>query len=631
MSAAASIALKTYLAQKQPRAFTIADLYTLTFLDGTIIRLTSFDRDVVYLGQTYSALGPRLRRGAISYKRGLEVSETTLDIYSAPTDIANAGLSYMASLAKGQWDGARVRGDRVYDPVAQAGGAYSADLALDVPTLGAAVLGAVNLGAWLVGDAQVGRMTISLTLQSGTVLLNTMIPRHLYQAGCPWQLYDANCKLTRSDFEVSGAVIAGSSKSRIYLPTIVIPVTAPQGGANAPTGWLDLGAIAFSSGQNASQRRSIKSFISAAQADYETAVMNAQPLAFYKLNDAFGSGTAVDSSGNGYDATVNGGVTLGVAGGLVGDAATAATFNGSSGYLSIPVPDPTGTALYGGAFTFEAMVKPAGHAVSTISNAVYSGGIVTVTTSSGHGLSPGEIVVITGATPSGYNGTFVVISSPTGTTFTYALPSDPGAYSAGGSIANSGVAVNGLFCSRSSPKQSNRLARNYFGGWEWSPKAPLVATVMTAGAWQHLAVVFRGEQFVDVYIGGKLFATSSDNGKGNIAWANALIGKAMAYGGSDAFFDGSMQCAALYAYDLPPEVIAAHAAAAVVGPSAPVLPAGAGGYVDLLTPLLFTPAAGDLFVAAPGCNRSLHECLYKFSNKQHFGGEPFSPQDEAAM
>jgi len=62
----------------------------------------------------------------------------------------------------------------------------------------------------------------------------------------------------------------------------------------------------------------------------------------------------------------------------------------------------------------------------SISSITYSTTTATLTTSSAHGLATGQIVVVSGASPSAYNGTFTV--TVTGTNiFTYTMASNPGA------------------------------------------------------------------------------------------------------------------------------------------------------------------------------------------------------------
>jgi hypothetical protein len=63
---------------------------------------------------------------------------------------------------------------------------------------------------------------------------------------------------------------------------------------------------------------------------------------------------------------------------------------------------------------------------TTISTITFSTTTATLTTASAHGLSSGAVVVVTGATPSAYNGTFAITVTGT-TTFTYTMASNPGA------------------------------------------------------------------------------------------------------------------------------------------------------------------------------------------------------------
>lgn len=63
----------------------------------------------------------------------------------------------------------------------------------------------------------------------------------------------------------------------------------------------------------------------------------------------------------------------------------------------------------------------------TISSITISGTTATVTTSTAHGLSTGRTVRHSGATDAAYNGDWVVVSVPTSTTYTYTIPSPPGA------------------------------------------------------------------------------------------------------------------------------------------------------------------------------------------------------------
>lgn len=56
----------------------------------------------------------------------------------------------------------------------------------------------------------------------------------------------------------------------------------------------------------------------------------------------------------------------------------------------------------------------------------YSNGVATATTASAHGLTAGQYVKISGVAPAAYNGTVVVLTVTSATTFTYAPASAPG-------------------------------------------------------------------------------------------------------------------------------------------------------------------------------------------------------------
>lgn len=72
-----------------------------------------------------------------------------------------------------------------------------------------------------------------------------------------------------------------------------------------------------------------------------------------------------------------------------------------------------------------------------VTAANWASNVVTVTTASAHGLSAGQVVLVSGITPSAYNGTYTVLASGLTTTqFTYtlSLSSDPGSPTAFGRV-----------------------------------------------------------------------------------------------------------------------------------------------------------------------------------------------------
>lgn len=114
--------------------------------------------------------------------------------------------------------------------------------------------------------------------------------------------------------------------------------------------------------------------------------------------------------------------------------------DGSSGKVQVTVsPQATlvtlsGTQLFSVAVTGTSTIQ-----IAATTGAVRATNVVTITTSTAHGLAVGHTVTIAGVTDSTFLGTFVITSVPTATTFTYAQTAAD-ASSGSGTVAN--VSVN---------------------------------------------------------------------------------------------------------------------------------------------------------------------------------------------
>lgn len=69
-----------------------------------------------------------------------------------------------------------------------------------------------------------------------------------------------------------------------------------------------------------------------------------------------------------------------------------------------------------------------------VQTATWSTNVVTLTTTAAHGFATGDVIDVASVTPSGYNGTYTITVTGA-STFTYALNSDPGTYSSGGTVS----------------------------------------------------------------------------------------------------------------------------------------------------------------------------------------------------
>ena len=84
----------------------------------------------------------------------------------------------------------------------------------------------------------------------------------------------------------------------------------------------------------------------------------------------------------------------------------------------------------------------AAFSANTITAGSWAAGVVTLTTNTAHGVAVGSVIVISGISPTGYNGTYVATTGTTGSTLKYALASDPGAYVSDGDLAAGGGYLN---------------------------------------------------------------------------------------------------------------------------------------------------------------------------------------------
>ena len=121
---------------------------------------------------------------------------------------------------------------------------------------------------------------------------------------------------------------------------------------------------------------------------------------------------------------------------------------GAGGGVTVTVTPRAVLVILSGTQQFLASVTGGSVQVATIvsgNGAVRAGNVVTITTTSAHGLSPGQSVTIAGVSDTSFNGTFTITTVPSTTTFTYAQ-TGADATSGGGTVSASTVkwSVNGV-------------------------------------------------------------------------------------------------------------------------------------------------------------------------------------------
>jgi len=212
------------------RKLTVADLYTFALRDGSFLRYTSLDVDVVYGGNTFSADAPVIERSRVTSKVGIEVGEMTLTVSPNVEDLIN-GVAWIPAARGGALDGARVTVQRafIWNPF--------------IPPIGV-----LTLFSGRVSPIAGGRSSVEIRVKSDTELFDMKIPRNLVQPGCLHTLFDTGCALSKAAFASNSSADSGSTKA-------VINCGLPQ-----TVGVFDLGTVVFTSGLNNGVARTVKRY-----------------------------------------------------------------------------------------------------------------------------------------------------------------------------------------------------------------------------------------------------------------------------------------------------------------------------------------------------------------------------------
>lgn len=200
-------AMDTRLAE---RAVSLAMLMTLTRRDGQITRLTDYDRNVIFGGNTYTP-SAGLQRSAISQSEGLSVDNMDVSGYYD-------GNLTQDALRKGRFDGASV------------------DVVL-VEASAPDTYGAISMFYGFVGDIVTDRDKFTLPINGFTELLQQEFSE-VTSPDCRANLGDARCKLGLAPHTYTGT-ITGITSSLTYAVSV-----------SQSAGRFTYGTIEFTSGLN---------------------------------------------------------------------------------------------------------------------------------------------------------------------------------------------------------------------------------------------------------------------------------------------------------------------------------------------------------------------------------------------
>ncbi len=212
-----------------------ADLYQITLVGGGFLYYSGADKliNIPWLGRTY-LVGPLIKRGRTRLQVGVQVDSLEVTM-SAPDMVQVNSKPLMAFIAAGGLDGARIELLRVF-----------------MPSWQVEPVGGLVMFSGRVNDVSMGRYEARVSVQSDLELLDTQVPRNLYQPGCVNTLYDGACGVNRASLTVTSAVGSGITPTRSKFST-------PLGQA---AGYFELGVVAFTNGPNAGVSRTVKSFAS---------------------------------------------------------------------------------------------------------------------------------------------------------------------------------------------------------------------------------------------------------------------------------------------------------------------------------------------------------------------------------
>lgn len=193
---------KALLATKQ---FVIANCFTITPLEGAIIRLCDAQEDVSIVAwndvnrQIYSARQAVLTGLRNRSSVGPSVDEQEIDIAYAGDALFQGWRPWPEALLQGRLDGATISRD------------WAVAAAWGHPWLGV-----TRMFAGAVSDLDsVGRSLAKLKVKSGLEKLNQQTPRDVYSLTCRNKLGDARCGVDLPSLSVIGTVGAGATRTTI--------------------------------------------------------------------------------------------------------------------------------------------------------------------------------------------------------------------------------------------------------------------------------------------------------------------------------------------------------------------------------------------------------------------------------
>ncbi|VAX45445.1 Uncharacterised protein [Acinetobacter calcoaceticus] len=210
--------------------FIMADLYTITTIQGIEYRYTSYDVNLIVQGKEFRADGPVISRDGISLSLGIEVDNLSITIETnESTKFGDVPVAQ--AFHNGILDGARFKLERIF---------------MDMYTPTDTSAGTLVLFEGRIVEPELDRYEINASVVSDVDNLKLQMPRNLYTPGCLNTLFDSACGLLNSDFAINTTIGVNSTPNRI-----ICELSQPQG-------WFTQGVVEFLEGANIGIKRTVR-------------------------------------------------------------------------------------------------------------------------------------------------------------------------------------------------------------------------------------------------------------------------------------------------------------------------------------------------------------------------------------
>lgn len=210
--------------------FVMADLYTITTIQGIEYCYTSYDFSLIVNGKEFKAKGPIISREGTSLSLGIEVDNLSITIETnESTKFGDVPVAQ--AFHNGILDGARFKLERVF---------------MDMYTPTDTSAGTLVLFEGRIVEPELDRYVINASVVSDVDSLKLQMPRNLYTPGCLNTLFDSACSLLSADFAVNTTISANSTPSQILCDL------------SQPQGWFTQGVVEFLEGANIGIKRTVR-------------------------------------------------------------------------------------------------------------------------------------------------------------------------------------------------------------------------------------------------------------------------------------------------------------------------------------------------------------------------------------